>query len=133
MPVLGFFQGQGTRERNHSGFCGGPYAGNLAWPKARSAPTAPRLMMRPKRPRRMYGSAARLMYGTVIKFEEKMFCQSSMEDSAKRAPAKITDIIHHDINASEALSDSTQELFGARSVGDIGLDSDAIGAAGLQL
>jgi len=32
----------------------------VAWPKARSAPTAPMLMMRPQRWRRMEGSAARL-------------------------------------------------------------------------
>src|SRR3984893_13825752 len=70
------------------------YAEIFAWPNARSAPTAPRLMMRPQRLRRMSGKVARLIYRTVIRFEEKILCQSSSEDSAsvpqRKSPTLLT-------------------------------------------
>src|SRR5260370_17240851 len=49
------------------------------------------------------------------------------------APTKIADIVDHHIDAAKTIDHRAQELLGARSVGDVGLDGDTIGAAGLQL
>src|ERR1700688_417022 len=83
--VMPFFASSRASERDSAttAALAAAYAEIFAWPNARSAPTAPRLTTRPQRPRRMCGNEARLTYTTLDKFEEKMFCQSSREDSAR--------------------------------------------------
>src|SRR5882724_1258017 len=83
--VIPFFASSSANERESATTAAfaEAYAEIFAWPKARSAPTAPRLMMRPQRPLRMWGNAARLMKTTLIRFEAKMSCQSSREPSAR--------------------------------------------------
>src|SRR5215467_12654682 len=94
--VIPFFASSSANERDSAttAALAAAYAEILAWPKARSAPTAPRFTIRPQRPLRMCGSAARLMKTTLIKLEAKMSCQSSSEPSAsvpqRKSPTLLT-------------------------------------------
>ena len=61
--VIPFFASSSASERESAttAALAAAYADILAWPKARSAPTAPRFTMRPQRPLRIAGTAARHM------------------------------------------------------------------------
>src|ERR1051325_2224995 len=83
--VMPFFASSSANERESATTAAfaEAYAEIFAWPNARSAPTAPRLITRPPRPLRICGSAALLIKTTLIKFDAKMSCQSSSEPSAR--------------------------------------------------
>src|SRR5579863_977592 len=96
--VIPFFASSSAKDRDSATTAAfaAAYAEIFAWPNARSAPTAPKLIIRPHRPRRMCGSAARVTYSTVIRFDEIIFCQSSSGDSAnvpqRKSPTLFTRI-----------------------------------------
>src|SRR5579872_7505076 len=96
--VIPFFASSSASDRDNATTAAfaAAYAEIFACPNARSAPTAPKLMIRPQRPRRICGNAARLAYTTVIRFDEIIFCQSSIGDSAsvpqRKSPTLFTKI-----------------------------------------
>ncbi len=51
----------------------------------------------------------------------------------QRAPAKITHIVDDNIEPPKTIDDRFDQLFAAPRIGNVGFDSDAVRAVGLQL
>src|SRR5256885_9594043 len=94
--VIPFLASSSAKERDSAttAALAAAYADIFACPNARSAPTAPKLMIRPQRAFRICGSAARHIYKTVSRFDVKMPSQSCSDDSAsapqRKSPTLLT-------------------------------------------